>query len=98
MIEIVNRVGYDVMTMGNHELGYICDYRKSSFYPLGGLEIETDKLPALKPYVILKIHNVHTIAVPGLTGGEFDNREGVSLRNPSEVAGNTHILQRNTIP
>ncbi len=104
MIEIMNRIGYDVMTMGNHELGYIGDHTRKALerarFPLLGanIEIETDKLPAIKPYMIMETHNGHTIAVLGLTGGGFDNRDGVGLRNPFEVAGQyAHLAEKHDL-
>ncbi len=77
IIETMNRVGYDVMTMGNHEMEHIGEHTKTALerarFPLlaANTEVVTDKLPPLKPYIIMETDNGRTLAVLGLTCGQY---------------------------
>ncbi len=85
MIETMNAVGYDLMTVGNHELDYIGDLTRQALekatFPLLGanVEITTDKLPPLKPYHVLVTEERYSVAVLGLT--RF-SKEGVTSGDP----------------
>ncbi len=82
MIHKMNELGFDLMTLGNHELAYIDNHTglalKKARFPLlaANFEITTDKLPPLAPYSILETSTLRHIAVLGLS---YDNtkKEGV---------------------
>lgn len=91
MIEAMNKLGYDAATPGNHELDYIDHLTRESLelakFPLLGanVEIATEALPRLHPYVVLETSTRRTIAVLGLSVVNF-RKEGVLARDPVETA------------
>lgn len=101
MIETMNDVGYDVMTLGNHELAYVSDrtrqaLEKASFPLLGAnMEITTDKLPPLQSHHVFATEERYSVAVLGLT--RF-NTDGVNSLNPVVVARRyAHLGDENNV-
>ncbi len=90
MIDIMNDIGYDVCTLGNHELFYLDHYTREALerarFPLlaANIGIETDKLPPVKPYVIFETQNELSIAVLGIT--RSNERPGVETLDFIETA------------
>lgn len=90
MIETMNSLGYDAMTLGNHDLDYIEDLTGNALrqarFPLlaANIEITTEHLPQPKPFVVLEAGNGVTVAVLGLAVANA--KEGVRRRDPVEVA------------
>jgi hypothetical protein len=84
MITTMNNLGYDAMTLGNHELDYREPYSRlaleASQFPLlaANYDITTDKLPEVNDYVILKTSTGRKVAVLGLTTG--GGKEGIKER------------------
>ena len=82
MISEMNKLKYHAMTLGNHELGYIETYTRNALetasFPLlaANLEVETDKLPEIVPYLILMTSTWRKIAVLGITADK-SLKEGV---------------------
>ncbi|MCA1758709.1 MAG: metallophosphoesterase, partial [Bacteroidales bacterium] len=82
MIYAMNELGYDVMTLGNHELAWMNDYTRLALeaarFPVlaANMKISTDKLPQPEPFTVLNTSTKRRIAVLGLA---TDNagREGV---------------------
>jgi 2',3'-cyclic-nucleotide 2'-phosphodiesterase (5'-nucleotidase family) len=82
MISTMNHQGYDLLTLGNHELGFVESYTRKALeaadFPIlsANFEVTTDDLPSFKPYVILNTSTRRKIAVLGLS---VDNtrRDGV---------------------
>ena len=82
MIDKMNELGYDLMTLGNHELAYIGNHTllalEKARFPLlaANFEITTDKLPSVDPYSIFETSTLRRIAVLGLS---LDNtkKEGI---------------------
>lgn len=73
MIANLNDLGYDALTLGNHELAYIQPYTqnalKTARMPLmaANIEISTPNLPPMKDYILLKTKKGIRIAVLGLS-------------------------------
>ena len=82
MIREMNKLGYDVMTLGNHELGYINDYTRhalaAAHFPVlaANMHITTDRLPQPEPFIILNTSTNRRIAVLGLAT-DNTRREGI---------------------
>jgi 5'-nucleotidase / UDP-sugar diphosphatase len=91
VVDLMNRYGYDVMTLGNHELDYIDDLTRkalaSARFPLlaANVQLATDLLPQPLPYTVLVTDNDLTIALLGLTVVNFE-KQGVAMRDPIAVA------------
>lgn len=89
IVKTMNRMGYDAMTLGNHELAHIETYTREALelaeFPLlaTNVELTTDKLPPVERQVVLKTGTQRTIAVIGLTVGSGD---GVQILNRTRVA------------
>ncbi len=89
MIETMNRLGYDAIAVGNHELDHrethTRDALEQAEFPLlaANVEVTTDLLPEFKPYTVFETEGGHTIAVLGLSTGSFD---GVTRLDPIETA------------
>jgi len=72
MIDTMNRLGYNLMTPGNHELAYIRPYARAALdkarFPLiaANIELSTDAIPPLEPFSILRTSTWRTVAVVGL--------------------------------
>lgn len=83
MIEMMNELGYNIMTFGNHDLAYIYDYTgnalKKAKFPLlaANMEISTNKLPKPEPFTFLKTSTGRKIAVLGLSNDNA-KRDGVT--------------------
>ena len=90
MIDIMNDIGYDVCTLGNHELFYLGNYTREALeraqFPLlaANIGIETDKLPPVQPYVVFETQNELSIAVLGVT--RSNERPGVETLDFIETA------------
>ncbi len=73
MINEMNDLGYDLMTLGNHELAYIGNLTRlaleEAHFPLlaANFEITTDKLPRVDPCSIIETSTLRRIAVLGLS-------------------------------
>ncbi len=82
MIQKMNELGYDVMTLGNHELAYMNEYTRVALeaarFPIlaANMEVSTGKLPQPDPFTVLNTSTKRRIAVLGLS---TDNakRDGV---------------------
>jgi 2',3'-cyclic-nucleotide 2'-phosphodiesterase (5'-nucleotidase family) len=90
MIQTMNEVGYDVGVPGNHEIDYVGKHTRVSLmnaeFPLiaSNIDIATQYLPLLKPYVILETANGLTAAILGLSTVNFD-KPGVTQRDHIET-------------
>lgn len=88
IIEKMNRIGYQVMTMGNHELAYVDNHTRQALeladFPLlaSNVELSTDRLPPVVKQVVFPTSTLRTIAVIGLTLG---NAEGVRILDRNQV-------------
>ncbi len=91
MINEMNELGYNLMTLGNHELDYISKYTglalEEAHFPLlaANIKISTDKLPSVDPYSILETSTLRHVAVLGLS------------TNSSEAAGIVELDLHETI-
>ena len=89
MINSMNKLGYDLMTPGNHELAYREMYTRHALdaadFPIlaANMEIITDRLPRFKDYAILSTSNMRQLAVLGLTTGNAP--DGVNELDLSET-------------
>jgi glycerophosphoryl diester phosphodiesterase len=98
MIQKMNELGYDVMTLGNHELAYMNDYTRIALeaarFPVlaANIEISTDKLPQPDPFTVLNTTTKRRIAVLGLA---TDNagREGVQELDLTETVDKYKTLK-----
>ncbi len=90
IIEAMNRFGYDVLTLGNHEMDYQEDATLQALsaaeFPLlvANVDITTELLPPVAPYTVLRTDNDLTIAVLGL--GRAVEKEGVRAHDPIRTA------------
>lgn len=91
MISVMNRLAYDVCTLGNHELfyhdGYTREALEQAAFPLLGANIilDTDNAPPLEPYIVLETDNALRLAILGITrrsGGS----DGVEMKDFVETA------------
>lgn len=105
MISFMNKLGYDVMTLGNHELSPIEPYTRLALetarFPLLAANIEKPKpgLPAIEDYIIFETTTWRKLAVLGLSGNsnipETMNKFS-SLKNSSDIfMALTHIGIKN---
>ena len=99
MITTMNELGYDVMTLGNHELDYREPYShnalEASQFPLlaANYDITTDKLPEIDDYIILRTSTGRKVAVLGLTTG--GGKEGIKERGLNSTV-KQHISLRDS--
>jgi hypothetical protein len=99
MVTTMNDLGYDAMTLGNHELDYREPYSRlaleASQFPLlaANYDITTDKLPVVEDYVIFKTSTARKIAVLGLTTG--GGKDGVKERGLNSTV-KQHIFLRDS--
>jgi hypothetical protein len=90
MIETMNDLGYDALTVGNHELYYIGDVTRQVLelarFPLlsANVEITTERLPQPQPYMVLETEERYRLAVLGLS--VVNDQEGVEALDPIAVA------------
>ncbi|NLB92908.1 MAG: bifunctional metallophosphatase/5'-nucleotidase, partial [Bacteroidales bacterium] len=100
LVQKMNDLGYDVMTLGNHELAYIKDYTRQALdaarFPIlaANMQINTDKLPQPKPFTILNTSTGNHITVLGLS---YDNskRNGVKELDLNETV-NKYLPSKNS--
>lgn len=91
MVQTMNTLGYDAMTLGNHEFDYIQDHTLAALnmanFPLlsANVEVTTTLLPTPQSHIMLRTKAGHQIAVLGLsvTSG---SKEGVKENNIVETA------------
>ncbi len=99
MIQSMNELEYDLMTLGNHELAWIKDYTRIALdearFPLlaANFEISTDKLPQLLPFIVLKTSTMRKVAVLGLTN-DNTKREGVGELDLDSTVNNYILLKK----
>lgn len=92
MIQKMNELGYDVMTLGNHELAYMNEYTRVALeaarFPVlaANMKISTGKLPQPDPFTMLNTSTKRRIAVLGLAT-DNTGREGVKELDFAETAG-----------
>ena len=78
MINTMNELGYDLLTLGNHEVAYIENYTRNALelasFPLlaANISVTTEKMPPLNDYSFLKTKTLRKIAVLGLTCGSAE--------------------------
>ncbi len=95
IVNVMNEIGYDVFTFGNHEFNYGLDYLKDSFANFKGDILSAnisgiDKIIDTKPYQIYEKQGVK-IAVIGLTTmfvpnwEEKKNIKGLEFLSPVKV-------------
>ena len=100
MINNMNDLGYDLMTLGNHEFDYREPYTFTALdaanFPLlaANIEITTDAIPTLDAYAILNTSAGSSVAFLGLTIASGD-KEGVNALDAFETAAG-HISLRDS--
>jgi len=73
MINTMNDLGYDLMTLGNHEFAYREPYTRTALdsakFPLlaANIEITTEAIPPVNDYVVFKTSTWRNMAVLGLS-------------------------------
>lgn len=88
---LMNHMGYDVMTIGNHDFDYGQEVTKNfiskaKFPVLGAnIHVHSGPIPQPKPYVILKTKNNINVAVLGLI--QKDEETGIPSTMPAGVKG-----------
>jgi len=88
-METMNRLRYDAMTGGNHEFDakeyFTLEALEKAQFPLlaANMLITTDRLPRFAPFTVLRTAEGYTIAVLGLSTGNF---VGVARQDPIETA------------
>jgi iduronate 2-sulfatase len=88
MVQLMNDIGYDAMTLGNHEIAYVddltCRALSMARFPLLGTNVEcqNEVLPPLRKQLTLSTHTGRRIGLIGLTLG---SAEGVVVTQPAEV-------------
>ncbi len=105
IIGIMNDIGYDLMTPGNHELAYIENYTREVLekaeFPIlaANIEIGTDKFPKIEPYKILRTKTLRTIAVIGLSRVSLPaDTTGIKQLDPLEtIEKYSHLANENDI-
>ncbi len=91
MIDLMNKVGFDVMTLGNHDFDYgqgvLKDRMADAEFPMicANLEVTTDNLPQPEPYAFLTTENELKIAVLGLV--QISSTTGIPATHPDNVVG-----------
>jgi hypothetical protein len=95
IIDRMNALGYDAMTLGNHELDYIDDLTKAALgratFPLlaANIDVTTHHLPQPQPFTVLTTDNDLTLAVLGLSTVNFA-KSGVAIRDAYQAI-NQHL-------
>jgi 2',3'-cyclic-nucleotide 2'-phosphodiesterase (5'-nucleotidase family) len=90
IIDAMNDLKYDAMTLGNHEFDYIDEWTIAALrrarFPLlaANVQVTTERLPQPKPYHLFETANGLTIAVLGLSMAYA--REGVRSLDPVATA------------
>lgn len=97
MINEMNKLDFDLVTLGNHELDYVGNYTRLALeeadFPLlaANIEILTDKLPSVDPYSILETSTLRHIAVLGLSRDNA-KKEGVVELDVNETINKYNYL------
>lgn len=100
MVNNMNDLGYDLMTLGNHEFDYREPYTFTALdaakFPLlaANIEITTDAIPPLDAWAILNTAAGSSVAFLGLTIASGD-KEGVNALDAFETAAG-HISLRDS--
>ena len=97
VIEIMNELGFDAMTLGNHEfdwgMGVLARMRKEAHFPFLAANVvdsRGNRLPGIRAYAILRTRYAK-VAVIGLTTTETeyitkpDNVKGLTFLSPETV-------------
>jgi len=93
--QLMNHMGYDVMTLGNHEFDYgqkvLKNVMEKANYPIlcANIRVEKGSFPQLQPFTILKTKNGIKIAVLGLLQVEKDS--GIPSTHPDGLKGMTFL-------
>lgn len=96
MIGLMNRLGYDAMALGNHELAYFDnvtrDLLREARFPLLGanVRVTTDRFDRPRTHTILESAGGVSLAVVGITSGSFGDRPGIEL-GPLDEAVERHL-------
>ncbi len=100
-MDTMNRLGYDAMAAGNHEVDHKEHYtrealERAEFAVLAAnMRITTDRLPQLDPYAIFETEEGYSIAVIGLSTGNYD---GVERQDPIEtVQEHLHLAEEHDL-
>lgn len=90
MINTMNDLGYDLLTLGNHELAYIKHYTRMALelaeFPLlaANINLSTEKMPSLDAYSFLETNTWRKIAVLGLTNDNA-KKDGIEVLDFEET-------------
>lgn len=98
MVEMMNKVGFDIMIPGNHDFNYgynrLLELKEIADFPILGANIikEADGKSDFEPYIIKELENGLKIGIFGITTEETkvkshpSNTEGIEFKNPVEVS------------
>lgn len=101
MINEMNELGYDLMTLGNHELDYVGNYTRMALeeahFPLlaANIEIFTDKLFSFDPFSNFETSTLRNVSVLGLSR-DNGKKEGVVELNFIETINKYIYLKDNS--
>jgi len=90
IIDRMNELKYDAMTLGNHELDYVVPHTREALararFPLLAANVlaTTEHLPALRSSTILTTGNDLTLSVLGVTTVNF-RKDGVVMGDPQQA-------------
>ncbi len=90
MVATMNRLGYDAVVPGNHDLGYegtiTRDYLKKMKFPVLGANVvvNTDNYITPQPFISRKLNSGLRLTVLGLCGGGF-KADGVKLSSAQQA-------------
>ena len=85
--QLMNHMGYDVMTLGNHEFDYgqkvLTNFIEKANFPIlcANIRVETGGFPQLQPFTILETKNGIKIAVLGLL--QVEKESGIPALTPT---------------
>lgn len=95
IVRIMNTMGYDVMTPGNHDFNYgyerLMELKEIMEYPLISANVYKDGEPLFTPFVIKEVAGIK-VGIFGLTTSETayktnpKNVEGLEFKDPVEIA------------
>lgn len=98
MVELMNKLGFDAMVLGNHDFNYgyneLLDLKSKAEFDIIAANVlkEEDKTSDFEPYVIRELENGLKVGIFGLTTEETafkthpDNTVGIEFANPLEAA------------
>lgn len=98
MIESMNVLGYQAMTLGNHELDYVEHFTgqalEAADFPIlsANMEITTDALPSPKSHIRFSTQTGRSINVLGLSVAS-GNKPGIRQKDIFETAGEFMYLR-----